>query len=47
MVKMTVVEQIVLTLRSPDRLAPARMPVAAGKNTAKTVKKSSPCSYAG
>ena len=28
-----------LTLRLPDMLAPARIPVAAGKNTANTVKK--------
>lgn len=28
-----------LTLRSPEILAPARIPVAAGKNTAKTEKK--------
>lgn len=28
-----------LTLRSPDMLAPAKIPVAAGKNTANTVKK--------
>ena len=27
------------TLRSPDMLAPARIPVAAGKNTANTMKK--------
>ena len=27
------------TLRSPEMLAPARIPVAAGKNTAKTPKK--------
>ena len=29
----------VCTLRSPEMLAPARIPVAAGKKTAKTVKK--------
>lgn len=30
-----------ITLRSPDIFAPASIPVAAGKNTAKTVKKDS------
>lgn len=30
----------ILTLRSPDMLAPAKIPVAAGKNTANTLKNS-------
>ena len=31
-----------LTFKSPEMLAPAKIPVAAGKNIAKTEKKSSP-----
>lgn len=40
-------QTLALTLRSPEMLAPARMPVAAGKKMAKTEKNVSPSRNSG